>query len=191
MDVVDAARCGSSLEARFSEALRLLFVRDDLGDAAEMESVARQIARFSPRSAQVRNILDESGLRRRWNRVLGVSRASVLAQWIRPHVVAPVVDILAGDGTVAAELVRCGIDDVLATERLGAYATWNAPVALIPHGQPLPGRIKTALLCAVLHHEPDPLELLEYARATGATRWVIVENCIDDNFDADLHLTID
>jgi hypothetical protein len=148
-------------------------------------------------SAAARGLLEQTGVRRRWNRVFALARAGLLAKELGPLLRPPVLDLLAGDCTVSRALVEHGIHPVRAVERLWQYpdidwARVEVPVSDIGAPGWSDRGERTLLLCTVLHHEPDPVALLdELARSSPAQRWVIVENCVDSRYGHDFHRFID
>jgi hypothetical protein len=77
-------------------------------------------------------------------------------------------------------------------ERHGDYPSYERPevIELAELGD-LPSRARPAdvvLVCAVLHHEPDPALLLDQVRcAFGASRWLVFENPLTDRWSHDSH----
>jgi hypothetical protein len=43
----------------------------------------------------------------------------------------------------------------------------------------------------VLHHEPDPVGLLDQLAGLRCRRWVVVENCLDEDNTEEFHLFVD
>ncbi|WP_162795711.1 hypothetical protein [Nonomuraea lactucae] len=144
------------------------------------------------------SVLAESGIRSQWNRVLAEERSNFLASWLRPYLEAPVLDVLGGDFSVLRALVTAGLpaDGVVGCERLHAYEVdWAAQPFLVHDVAAevaLPqGPFRSLLVSAVLHHEPDPGRLLDAAARTGAGRWVVVENCVDESNTDAFHRYVD
>jgi hypothetical protein len=148
-------------------------------------------------AAGARELLRRAGIRRRWNRLFAVARAGFLAEQLAPLLLPPVLDVLAGDCTVSRALVELGVHPVRAVERLWQYPDVNwSEVGLPISDISSPGWSddgeRTLLLCTVLHHEPDPVTLLnDLAESSLARRWVIVENCVDARYGPDFHRLID
>lgn len=182
----------------FEERLRLVWRRDgiemdDLDDTARL--VRLLIEQQGPESPAAAALLRETGIRRQWNEVFARRRAAVVAEWLLPFLRSPLLDVLAGDFTLTRQLHAHGID-VIATERMNSYQVdWSAqPFPVIDHvelGAPLTDDTNTALLCTVLHHEPDPLKLLNELDRLSHSRWVVVENCIDAENTEGFHMLVD
>jgi len=143
-------------------------------------------------------VLAESGVRAEWNRVFAEQRSEFVASWLAGHLTGPVLDVLGGDFTVLRALLRHGLDagSVTGCERSTAYETdWSRlpfPVHDVPADVRLPeGEYGSALLCTVLHHEPEVRRLLDAVARTGAERWVVVENCLDAENSEEFHLYVD
>jgi hypothetical protein len=138
-----------------------------------------------------------NGIRRCWNEVLSTRRAPFLARLIAPHVTGSLLDLLCGDGAVGKELERLLGAPVRLVERARNRGTEVRPWAseildLEEFDAHLPReRYDTVLLCAVLHHESDPVELLQLAMRYARRRVVVVENCIDEEFPAEYQQLID
>jgi hypothetical protein len=137
-------------------------------------------------------LLASSGVRARWNDILRCGRADALAVRIRPLITGALLDVLAGDGSVCRALSALGVANLAATERAGDY-----PESVFPPGirfeQFIDGAglagfdASTALLSAVLHHEPEPARLLDALAQSGIPRWIVVENCVTAEFSRDFH----
>ena len=48
-------------------------------------------------------------------------------------------------------------------------------------------KASSALLSTVLHHEPNPVDLLDALASAGIPRWLVVENCITPEFSPQFH----
>lgn len=188
--------------ARFREQVNSL-IQQDLGMEADRASTFAQYAEnlllteqadSLPKIAQV---LEQQGIRVKWNQVLWIKRSEFLAQWLAPHIVGELLDLLSGHGEVGKSLTNLGIK-VTMTEREGIYPeSWKLPVDLpyIPLSAlttiPPSRQFDTVLLCAVLHHEINSQALLALAGRLGTKRIIIVENCLEYNFPADYQLLMD
>lgn len=186
----------ATLFDHFEAALVELWERDRM-QVADPRGLARLIrvlledeGSSSPAAGAV---IGQSGLRGSWNRVFAAERSAYLAEWLAPFLAAPVLDLLAGDGHVAEELSK-RVQPIRAAERvLGDAVDWSRTrVQFAPFvADFVDAESETILLCAVLHHEEDPLALLRRISAWPAKRWVVVENCLDTRWDADIHQLID
>lgn len=179
----------------FGRALAQLWRRDDIGgdDAAAFAGVvAMDFAEGGRRADLAAARLIDSGIRARWNAVLRYGRATALAGRIRPLVDGPLVDILAGDGSVLAALSDLGVGELSATERISDYGDSFLPahVRFCPFTDDLDLNqfgASTALLSTVLHHEPDPARLLDSLARTSISTWIVVENCVTPEFTRPFH----
>ncbi|MEI6430490.1 MAG: hypothetical protein WCO45_19210 [Pseudanabaena sp. ELA607] len=147
-----------------------------------------------PKIAQV---LEQQGIRVKWNQVLWFKRSEFLAQWLAPHIVGELLDLLCGHGEVGKSLTKLRINVTL-TERDGIYPEdWKLPANLpyIPLSAlttfPPSRQFDTVLLCTVLHHEINSQALLALAERLATKRIIIVENCLEQNFPADYQLLMD
>ena len=147
-------------------------------------------------SPGARSMLRQTGVRELWNLRFAEDRARQVADWLAPWAKGEgrVLDLLAGDCRLTAQLAERVGRRVLAAERLEHYDdVFSHPlVDLVPirDAEPLP-QAETVLLGAVLHHEPDPTVLRDLALTSGARRFVVVENSIDDRFGPDFHVLMD
>jgi hypothetical protein len=199
------ARCGpaglsTAVGDQLERELTELWRRDRIV-IADPAGVARLLRHLlddgGVEAAGARELLRETGIRHRWNAVFAVARARLLAEALAPLLRPPVLDVLAGDCTVSRALVERGVHPVRAVERLWQYpeVDWSrveVPVSDIGSpGWPDQGE-RTRLVCAVLHHAPDPVALLdELAGSRTGQRWVIVENCVDPRYGPEFHRFID
>lgn len=187
----------------FEERVQEIWVRDEL-PVADIHGVARLVRLLIESggvgSAAVAHVMESSGIRRLWNDCLRIDRARQIAAWIGPFLVPPVVDVLGGDFSLLSEVVAQGIpiDQVVGCERASAYGqeatTRDVPFVCHDVGEEMALPVAqggTALICAVLHHEPSPKALLDSVVATGAESWLVIENCIDDQNDEEFHLFVD
>ena len=188
--------------ARFREQV-ISLIQQDLGIGADCASTFVQYAEnlllteqadSLPKIAQV---LEQQGIRVKWNHVLWFKRSEFLAQWLAPYIVGELLDLLCGHGEVGKSLTKLGINVTL-TEREGIYPEdWKLPANLpyIPLSAlttiPPSRQFDTVLLCTVLHHEINSQALLALAGRLGTKRIIIVENCLEQDFPADYQLLID
>jgi hypothetical protein len=184
------------VKEEFSKALEELWARDSIlvDDAAALATtISSSFAAGGDSARAAADLLMRSGVRAQWNDVLRRDRAAVLAKRIRPHVIEPMLDVLAGDGSVCCALADLGVGSLAATERSGDYAEDpHLPpcVEFKPFTDDLDlGQFNasTALLSTVLHHEPDPIRLLEALAKANIGRWIVVENCVTPQFSRPFH----
>lgn len=179
----------------FGRAMAAMWARDGIvtdEGGALATTVAASFAAGEDSAASASTLLIRSGVRARWNDVLRRDRAAVLAARIRPLVAEPLLDVLAGDGSVCRALADLGVTRLAATERSGAYADSVLPPE-VPF-QPCDGDLdftrfaaSTALLSTVLHHEPDPVRLLDALARAAVPRWIVVENCVTPEYSRPFH----
>jgi hypothetical protein len=185
----------------FVHRMRHIWERDGF-TAEDPDGVTRLLgillAEEGPGSPAAAAILERCGVRGEWNRVFATERSKVLAAWVRPYLMPPVLDVLGGDFTVLRALVDNGLDasDCVGCERLSAYdINWeDLPFSVndIPFKPQLPPvRYRTALVSTVLHHEPDLEQLLSALAEGPAERWVVIENARDDDYGEEFHLFVD
>ena len=183
----------------FEERMRQIWQRDAF-DVADPDGTARLVRLLLGREGfgATSSVLARSGVRAEWNRVFARQRSRFLADWLHPYLIVPVLDVLGGDFTVLRALVDNGLSprSTLGCERSDAYETdWSGlpfPVRDVPADLCLPaGPHGTALVCTVLHHEPDVRALLDAIDRTDAVRWVVVENCLDPQNSESFHLYVD
>jgi hypothetical protein len=133
-------------------------------------------------------------MRERWNDVLKQRRSAVLGSWVSPHVAGSLVDLLCGDGEVGLRLQERGIR-VSFVERGSDYACDRRPLgdAFTELGllRKHPVRADCVLLCTVLHHEVEPDSMIELAFNLARRRVIIVENTVEELYDADYHELVD
>lgn len=182
----------------FEERLRMVWRRDGI-EVGDFDGTARLIRLLieqqGPESPAAAEVLRTTGIRRQWNEVFARQRSAVVVQWLLPLVQCPLLDVLAGDFTLTRQLHAAGAT-VVATERKDAYeVTWSQqPFPVVDHtelGSLTAEGTVSALLCAVLHHEPNPAELLDQLDGFGHARWIVVENCVDDDNTDEFHLLVD
>jgi hypothetical protein len=184
---------------RFESRIRALWTRDrfDLPDCPGQARLIRLLLEMegtgSPSAAR---ILADSGIRARWNTVFAEDRSATLAQWLGPELSTPWLDLLAGDFTLTRALAQTGNPPAVAVERRCAYPTdWAVQPFPVRDLAELPALRRepfgAALVCTVLHHEPDPATLLEALGELDCARWVVVENCLDEDNDEAFHLLVD
>ncbi len=185
----------------FERRIGYLWSRDGL-EIRDPEGLAHvlslALAEEGPASPTGNELLKRSGVWSEWNRVLASERSAALARWVAPHLQPPVLDVLGGDFTVLRALVDKGLEasSCIGCERRSAYdAAWDElpfPVYDVPDPLELPSRqYQTALVCTVLHHEPDVRRLLDMLAAGPAQRWVVIENACDSENSEAFHLFID
>jgi hypothetical protein len=184
-----------AVPAAFGRALARLWLRDGIAgdDAGALAgAVAADFAAGGVGAKQAAALLIRTGIRDRWNAVLRRGRAAALAARIRPLLAGPLVDVLAGDGSVVAALSDLGVSDLSATERVGDYGDSFLPAHA--RFRPFTDDIdldqfgaSTALLSTVLHHEPDPGRLLDSLARTSISTWIVVENCVTPEFTRPFH----
>jgi hypothetical protein len=191
---------GVEVYDQFEDELIELWRRDDIvvPDPVGVARLLRHLLESNGLEAPAaRVVLAQTGIRRQWNHIFAVERARRLAEELRPFLEPPVLDVLAGDCTVSQALIRHGIRALRAVERLWQYpdVDWSGTgvvVSDIDSGPWCGQGERTALISAVLHHEPDPVALLEeLANSSPARRWVIVENCIDSRYGHEFHRFMD
>jgi hypothetical protein len=184
-----------ALPERFGRALVQLWARDGIV-ADDREGLARMVANaFASGDDGVRaasQMLARSGVAAQWNAILRRDRASALAARIRPLLDGTLLDVLAGDGSVCRALSDLGVAGLSATERTGDYVESVLPSHVT--FKPFPRTLdltefdaSTGLLSAVLHHEPDPVALLDALARTNIQRWIVVENCVTPEFSRPFH----
>lgn len=192
---------------RFDAAAISIFVRrlasllDRLGfGSSEIEAstsaIGSLLASNSPDNLRLLGeFLESSMIGRRWNRVLLADRAPFLAEFIAPHSVGTVLDLLCGTGAVARSLQRLTGATVEMVERAGCDDGGIAAATVRDFNEFRLSRRElaydTVLLCTVLHHEWDPVTVLKMAVRTARRRIIIVENCIDDGCPRDYQELVD
>lgn len=151
-----------------------------------------------PSSPNAARLLELSGGRREWNRVFATDRAHAVARWAAPYLMPPVLDVLGGEFTVLRALAdqRLPAAAFIGCERRSAYDTnWSElPFPVYPVPDPVvlpPVPYRTAFVSTVLHHEPDPGQLLAALAAGPADRWVVIENAVDPDNSEEFHLFAD
>lgn len=186
-----------SVVEAFGHAVAALWVRDGIAvndPIGLATAVGAAFANGNPSAAAA--LMDDVGVRASWNRVLREDRARALAARIRPLVAEPLLDVLSGDGSVCGALAAAGVSSLAATERASDYREWRLPthVRFEPFSDGLDlarFNASTALLSAVLHHEPAPTTLLDTLAAARLSRWIVVENCVTPTFTRALHEFVD
>lgn len=184
----------AQFESEVAELLERDRITDDPAGAAFLTRIL--IEQEGITSPGARSMLRSSAIRERWNAVFAEARAEQVATWLAPWAAGEgeVLDLLAGDCRLTAKIAEAAGRPLLAAERTEHYDDVIAhplvrPVPLLDGG-PVPAA-DTVLLGAVLHHEPDPRTLRDLALETGARRFVVVENSIDDRFGPDFHVLMD
>lgn len=184
-----------SAHQAFARSVAQLWARDGIA-GEEAASLADSVtAAFALGGASVRvasEMLSRSGVRDKWNDVLRHDRAAALAAKIAPFATGPVLDVLSGDGSVCRALAELGVTGLAATERIGGYAESVLPpsVPFVPFSDDLDlGQFhaRTAVISAVLHHEADPVRLLDSVARANIPRWVVIENCVTAECSRDFH----
>ncbi len=205
MTSVITERVGQCPDLHFSAATVALFSRrfEAILIALGFESAwtlvqgrwieATLIAFGSRGFAQVEPILDSSGIRRRWNRVLQNDRSATIAASIRPYVHGSVLDLLCGAGDLAAALRSKELDFMLC-ERYVPSVLRHKPFQFVAFQdifrELADVTFDTILLSTVLHHEYDPDSVLHWAGA-HARRLILIENAIDADNDAEYQMLVD
>ncbi len=200
-DARPVGRARDDVAALFRRRIRRMWQRDGFR-VRDPDGITRLLGRLlseeGPGSPAGAAVLEECGGRREWNRVLAADRAKTLARWAGSYLEPPVLDVLGGDFTVLRALtVSClAASACIGCERRAAYnATWEElpfPVYPVPDPVELPkSQYRTALVSAVLHHEPDLEHLLGALAAGPAERWVVIENAVDTENTEDFHLFVD
>jgi hypothetical protein len=184
-----------SVAHAFARTLVDLWTRDGIAVEAPVAVAERVTALFAAGGGDVEKataLLERTGVRAQWNDALRRNRAAALADRIRPLVTEPLLDVLAGDGSVCRALADLGVKEIAATERCGDYAESVLP----PRAtfRPFRGDLdlaqfhaSTALVSTVLHHEPDPIPLLNALAQAKIPQWIVVENCITPAFSRPFH----
>jgi hypothetical protein len=189
------ARAEESLQEAFGSALEQLWARDGI-DVDAPRALADRVAALFERGDEgtraASELLARSGVRAQWNGILRRDRAAALAARIHPFVDGPLLDLLAGDGSVCSALADLGVASIAATERAGEYPQSRLPAAIrfLPFADDLDLRqfdATTALVSTVLHHEADPIRLLDQLAKTSIPRWIVVENCVTPEFSRPFH----
>lgn len=183
----------------FGRALVDLWARDGIvppEPQALASAVAASFAAGGAGVGQASDLLVRAGVRDRWNEVLRRDRAAALAARLHPFVTEPLLDVLSGDGSICRALSERGVAGLAATERGGDY-----PDSVLPSHvsfQPFTDQFNlsqftasTALLSTVLHHEPDPVRLLDALGRAAIPRWIILENCVTPEFSRPFHQFVD
>jgi hypothetical protein len=168
----------------------------EVDDPAKAAGILRRLIQCEgPCSRGAARFLVESGIRIRWNEAFALHRAHVVAEWVAPHLTAPLLDVLAGDLSVTRQLVMRGLAPITATERLAHYQEYlyHDDIELLDHPDhgDLPGQASSVLMCTVLHHEPEPRRLLDRIAEKQVDRWVIVENCLELEYGGEFHTFMD
>ncbi len=184
---------------QLEDELSVLWRRDRIADdpAGSARLLRHLLEQSGVEGIAPRSMLRRTGIRRRWNTIFAADRPQRLAADLGPLLDPPVLDVLAGDCRLSRALVDRGVWPLQAVERLWQYpeVDWSGvgvPVCEIDSPGWCHQVERTLLVCAVLHHEPDPVALLdELARSSPARRWVVVENCVDSRYGHAFHRFID
>jgi hypothetical protein len=189
------ARGELSVHASFGCALKRLWLRDGIvvdDPDALADTVAASFAKGHDDARAASELLRRSGVSAQWNKILRTDRAVALATRIRPLITEPLLDVLSGDGSICRALSDLGVASLAATERSGDYSESVRPshVPFEPFADDLDLAqfgAATALLSTVLHHEPDPVRLLDALAHSRIPRWIVVENCVTAQFSRPFH----
>lgn len=179
----------------FARAMQHVWMRDGIvaTDACDIAAaVATSFAAGGAGARSASQLLQSTGIRPRWNAILRDERAAVLAGRIRPLVHGRLLDVLSGDGSICRALTALDLTDLAATERRGHYPDSHLPTGVDFHAfeedaDLSHARASTALLSTVLHHERDPLRLLDALASTPIRRWIVIENCVTPEFSPAFH----
>jgi hypothetical protein len=186
-----------SVPESFTRALAELWVRDRIDVDEPLALAGDVVTLFANGGDDARAataLLTRSGVRAQWNDRLRRDRARALAARIQPLVAEPMLDVLAGDGSVCDALRALGVGALTATERTGDYAaygaSWPAQVPFTPFSDSMDlsqFNASTALISTVLHHENDPRRLLDALARAPIARWIVVENCVTAEYSRAFH----
>jgi 2-polyprenyl-3-methyl-5-hydroxy-6-metoxy-1,4-benzoquinol methylase len=143
-------------------------------------------------SPRVFDLLRDSDIRREWNKVFAEQRSVEIANWITPFCNEIVLDLICGDGKVGKIIERTGKN--IANCDRNHWRDFN-DFGFIDYNNLKEGvnnhEIETVLLITVLHHQKNPVLLLDQAFGTASKNVVIIENTIDEDCDAKLHSLFD
>ncbi|WP_189666544.1 hypothetical protein [Pseudomonas amygdali] len=191
----------SSLEAKISERffpiLKTLGAPDCVLNRVENEFFFRFAQSPQVALSHLRDELHKTGLRDSWNEVLNNARSTYLARLIAPYVEGVTMDLLCGDGALAIELEKRTAQPTYLVERqkdvLNPWRPWFNRI--LPFGSAdasLEGLDPdTIVLSTVLHHELFPRDLIRAAADKTQKKLVIIENCIDEVYDAEYQVFVD
>jgi len=147
--------------------------------------------------SDVHDFLVSQGVQNRWNGVFYHCRAPALAQWVLPHVRGSLIDVLCGSGRIGGILSDMGVATSL-SERgsvRDSYPMVQTGITWLDHDslteESEPAKYGTVLLSTALHHEPDPVQLLEFGLKLASERLIIVENCVEADLTEDMHIFVD
>ncbi|ABM08489.1 hypothetical protein [Paenarthrobacter aurescens] len=182
----------------FGKAISEVLDRDGvLHPPSLVAELTRHIADDGFESDKARYMLVSSGVRAAWNMNFAEQRSRAVADWVAPHLCGqtkPAVDLLAGDCRLTGMIAARTGQQITALERVGHFDDIidNELIDFVPweDGDALP-HTDTIFLGAVLHHERDPQAILDAVMSTTATKLVVLENCIDEDFSGDLHPALD
>jgi hypothetical protein len=143
-------------------------------------------------SPQVFDLLRGSDIRREWNKVFAEQRSVEIANWITPFCNEIVLDLICGDGKVGKIIERTGKNIAYCDRNhwrdfndFGFIDYKNLKEGVKNH------EIETVLLITVLHHQKNPVLLLDQAFGIASKNVVILENTIDEDCDREQHRLFD
>jgi hypothetical protein len=182
--------------ARFKESMNL-FIEDrlDIKSVSTVITIERVADLFSTQGEnglpEIANILKGHEIQLRWNYIFRELRSKFLAEWIKPYVVGNLLDLLCGDGDIGKHISDMQVEVTLSERR----CCNNHRLAFIPYQElrtvcALP-QFDTVLLSTVLHHTPNPNELILLGTQIARKRLIIIENCLEQEYPLDFHLLMD
>ncbi|CAH0305583.1 hypothetical protein [Pseudomonas brassicacearum] len=191
----------SSLQIQISQQffpiLKTMGASDSVLKRIEREFLYRYAKSPQLALSHLRQELSQTGLRDSWNWVLNHARSTFLAGLIAPYVEGVTMDLLCGDGALAIELEKMTGQLVHLVERpkdvLNTWRPWNSRIRPFGSmGTSLDSiEADTVVLSTVLHHELFPRDLIRTAIHKTKKKLVIIENCIDEVFDAEYQVFVD
>lgn len=143
-------------------------------------------------SQQVFKLLQNSDIRREWNKVFAEQRSVEIANWIETYCQRNILDLICGDGKVGKELEKKSRNVIYCDRkhwksfndfRFINYSNLEKHILNQETG--------TVLLIAVLHHQQNPELLLDKAFGIAHKNVIIVENTVNEYHDRDLHRLFD
>jgi hypothetical protein len=143
-------------------------------------------------SSQIFKFLSDSNIRREWNNVFAEQRSVEIANWIKPFCNDIVLDLICGDGEVGKIIEQTGKNLTFCDRQ--HWRDFN-DTEFIDYNNLKEGvknrEIETVLLITVLHHQKNPVLLLDQVFGIASKNVVIIENTIDEDCDAELHSLFD